>query len=81
MNQDLDIAIGRGIEKYVNGHLRDIKSHLERQDVKLEIMEGKIEALAPVSEWVTAANVVRRALLWFAAPIAILWGIVKFFLK
>lgn len=38
----MEPAIEKGIEKYVNGHLREIKAHLEKQDKVIEVQNTSL---------------------------------------
>jgi len=81
----LDGSVGKAVEKYVNGHLRDVKNHLERQDEKLLEMDNKIDALkvetAPIIESKHVFVGVRNFLVWIAAPIAIMYAVYEFITK
>lgn len=78
IDKRIDEATNQGIEKHVNGYMRDFKIHLGKQDVKLEKMYKKIEELAPISEGLTFVKTLRRFALWAAPAGAILWGWIKF---
>jgi hypothetical protein len=84
-DKHLDGSVNKAIEKYVNGHLREMKSHLERQDEKMEIMDNKIDALkvetAPIIESKRALVALRNFIVWIAAPIAILCSVYQFLTK
>jgi len=83
--EHLDGSVGKAVEKYVNGHLRDMKTHLERQDEKMEIMDNKIDALkietAPIIESKQVFVGARNFLVWIAAPIAIMYAVYEFITK
>lgn len=60
----MEPAIEKGIEKYVNGHLREIKAHLERQDGEIatqnnslgKIQEEQTKVRANLEAMQTATN-------------------------
>lgn len=70
----IEPAVERSIEKYVNGHLREIKTHLGQQDIKLEAIEKKIQ---PVLENRQTVLNVGRFVIWMGAlagaSSAIIW--------
>ncbi len=81
----IDSGLQTGIEKYVNGHLRDIKQHLGEQDVKLDGLDKKIDALKVETEpavatvsWMMQAG---KVVLWISAFIASVGGAILIILK
>lgn len=63
--------IGHAVEKYVNGHIRDIKQHLEEQDKVLA-------ELSPVLEAQKTTKSVGKFVMWVGGIAAAIWGIIKF---
>jgi len=77
----LDTTLGIIIDKKINGNLREIKSHLEKQDVKLDSLETKVDALKPLQQGLTVVNLLRSFLLWATPAAAVLWGVLKYLTK
>lgn len=63
------------IERVVNGKIDLIKEHLEKQDVKLEKMDRKIDDLTektlPVVESITLFKILKKFVIW-VAPLGLL---------
>ena len=76
----LDKGIQVGIEKYVNGNLRDIKQHLGEQDVKLDSIDKKVELLKvetkPAVTTVSFMMMAGKVVLWLAGAIMAVSGAV-----
>ena len=80
--EHLDGSVGKAVEKYVNGHLREMKTHLTAQDVKLTEMSLKIDNLkvetAPIIESKNVFVGFRNFLVWIATPVAIIYALLEF---
>lgn len=81
-SEKIPLIIKDVVETQINGNLRDIKKHLEKQDTKLDEMEVKIDALkvetAPIIESKNTIISLRKFLLWVATPITIIWAALKY---
>jgi len=71
-------AVKEQVVVTVNGKIDKIKEHLEKQDVKLELMDGKIDDLKektlPLVQTLTVAQLIKKFLVW-AAPLGVLAGL------
>lgn len=77
MNDETEKMILKAVEKGVNGYLRDIKAHLDLHSIELKEIKTKVEALEPVSAFVSVAAGLRRFAVWLTPLIA--FGIYKIF--
>lgn len=81
LKQILEAVAGQ-VEITVNGNIRDIKVHLEKQDVKMEEMDNKIDKLkketAPIIESKRVFVGMRNFIVWIATPIVILYAVLDF---
>lgn len=71
------------VKETVNGKIDNIAKHLVQQDVKLELMDKKIDDLqdktSPVVESINVISSLRKLILYVAAPLAAVFGAIKFF--
>ena len=63
-------AVRDEVKLTVNGKIDQIKKHLERQDIKLEKMDRKIDDLTektlPVVESITLFKILKKFVIWVA---------------
>lgn len=74
--KELKESVKAVVIETVNGKIDNIKTHLEKQDKKLEAMEQKIDELKPVAESLTAIRLIKKFILW-VAPLGAIFGILK----
>lgn len=74
-------VIQQEIKQTVNGKIDKVKEHLEKQDVKLQQMDEKIDLLRPVSDIVKFSRLFRKGFLWIAPLGGAILAIYKFLIK
>ena len=71
-HKELPEMVKQAVEIQINGHLREIKCHLNDQDIKLDNL--KVET-APIIESKNTIISIRKFLLYFAAPMGIAYAV------
>jgi hypothetical protein len=77
----IDGSIAVAVEKYINGHLRDIKGHLKDQDAKLEVMGLDIAKIKkdtdPIVETKKGFSIIGKLIVWISVIGGAIIGIYK----
>ena len=88
----METKLQQGIKKYVNGHMRDIKEHLEAQDDILADLKTNIEIVKteqirlkndtdPIIDSKKTITNVGKFIMWIGGIILIITGVYKAFIK
>lgn len=70
-------AVGKAVEKHINGHLREIKDHLFEQDVKID---GLLKSTREVIETYNTSKgffTTLKKVAMFVIPVAGAWAIIS----
>lgn len=74
LERKMDVAIGLAVEKHVNGHIRDIKAHLEDQDEAIKNLKDEI---MPLLELKRGAISIKNIILWFTPIGGFIWWLIN----